>query len=245
MPETINWNASELSQVAGMKAWLYGLTTGVLLNTGGDALTEIDTLTAPASGAYTFSLAESRTGLGTLRAVMKSSGGAVYRDGLLREDATIVEDVDFTEVLAITVSAGAGAGTAAEWTAGSITGFPTTLVIGDSYIDDVDRHIRVYYRETDDTPITAIGSKTFIDADFEAILTVSQDNLSSIVRATCVWVPAAGQDEGYVKVELPKDQTRRAGEGDARMQLVFRWGDTIEVLIASQAVSWTSKNVGD
>jgi hypothetical protein len=245
VPETINWNASELSAVAGMKAWLYGLTTGVLLNTGGDTLTEIDTLTAPASGAYTFSLAESRVGLGTLRAVMKSSGGAPYRDGILREASTIVEDVNMTEVLEVAVSAGAGAGTAAEWTAGSITGFPTTLVIGDSYIDDVDRHIKIYYRDSEDTPITAIGDRTFIDEDFEAVLTVGQDNLSSIVRATCVWVPAVGLVEGYVKVQLPKDQTRRAGEGDARMQLVFRWGDTVEVLIASQAVSWTSKNVGD
>lgn len=245
MPETINWNASELSQIAGMKAWLYGLTTGVLLNTGGDSLTEIDTLTAPASGAYTFSLAEPRTGLGALRAVMKSSGGTVYRDGILREDSTIVEDVNFTEVLEAAAAAGAGAGTAAEWTAGSITGFPTTLVIGDSYIESVDRHIKVYYRDSEDTPITSIGDKTFIDEDFEAVLTVGQDNLSSIVRATCVWVPAAGLVEGYVKVQLPKDQTRRAGEGDARMQLVFRWGDTVEVLIASQAVSWTSKNVGD
>ncbi len=245
MPEIINWNASELTLVTGMKAWLYGLTTGVLLNTGGDSLVEIDTLTAPASGAYTFSLAEPRTGLGTLRAVIKSSGGSPYRDGILREGSTIVEDVNFTEVLEAAVGAGAGAGTAAEWTAGSITGFPTTLVIGDSYIESVDRHIKVYYRDSEDTPITAIGDKTFIDEDFEAVLTVGQDNLSSIVRATCVWVPAAGLVEGYVKVQLPKDQTRRAGEGDARMQLVFRWGDTIGVLIASEAVSWTSKNVGD
>lgn len=224
-----------------MLAWLYGQTTGTLLNTGGDALTE----TASSSGLFTFTLAESRTGLGNLRAVIKSSGGITYRDGILREEATLVEDFDLSEVLEVAAGAGAGAGTAAEWTAGAITGFPTTLVIGDSYIDDVNRHIKIYYRETDDTPITAIGSKTFVDEDFAASLTISQDNLSSIVRATCTWVPAVGLVEGYVKVEIPKDQTRRAGEGDARMQLVFRWGDSVEVLIASQAVAWTNKNTGD
>lgn len=57
MPETIKWNASELTGVTGMKAWLYGQLSGTLLNTGGDDLTE----TASSSGLFTFSLAESKT----------------------------------------------------------------------------------------------------------------------------------------------------------------------------------------
>lgn len=130
---------------------------------------------------------------------------------------------------------------AANWTAGAITGFPTELVIGDSYIDDLNRHIKVYYRASDETPITAIGSKTFVDGGFEARLVITQDNLSSKVTGTCTWVPASGPTEGYVKVEITKDQTRRAGEGVGKMQLVFTWGDSIEVEIATQNVTWRRK----
>ncbi len=104
MPETIKWNASELTGVTGMKAWLYGQLSGTLLNTSGDDLTE----TGSSSGLFTFSLAEARTGLGNLRAVIKSSGGITYRDGILREAATLVEDIDMAEVLDAAVAAGAG-----------------------------------------------------------------------------------------------------------------------------------------
>lgn len=145
------------------------------------------------------------------------------------------------EILTAIEALGATALSAATWTAGSITGFPSTLVIGDSYIDDVNRHIKVYYRDEADDPITAIGSKNLTDEDFDASLRISQDNLSSVVTATCEWVPASGPTEGYLKVELPKDQTRRAAEGVAQMQLVFKWGTSIEVQVASQTVTWQRK----
>lgn len=145
------------------------------------------------------------------------------------------------EILAAVEALGASALSAATWTSGSITGFPSTLNIGDSYIDDVNRFIKIYYRDSNSTPITAIGSKNLTDADFSASLRITQDNRSSVVTATCAWVAAVGPTEGYLKVEIPKDQTRRAAEGVAEMQLVFRWDGDIEVLIATQAVTWVRK----
>jgi hypothetical protein len=145
------------------------------------------------------------------------------------------------EILAEVQALGATALSAAVWTAGVITGFPSSLVVGDSYIDDVNRHIKIYYRDSGGTPITNIGSKSVTDVDFLAKLVVSQDNLSSRVTGTCVWIPAVGPTEGYLKVELPRDQTRRAGEGIGVMQLTFTWGDSVEVEVSKQPVTWSRK----
>lgn len=153
-------------------------------------------------------------------------------------DATLAKQ---NEILDAIGDLGASALSAAVWTAGVITGFPTSLVIGDSYVDDVNRHIKIYYRDSNDDPITTIGSKSVLDEDFVPVLRISQDNRSSVVVATCSWVAAVGPTEGYVKVELPKDQTRRASEGVAEMQLVFQWGSTIEVQVAKQTVNWIRK----
>lgn len=122
--------------------------------------------------------------------------------------------------------------------AGTITGFPAALTIGDSYITALNNFIKVYVRDSVATPLTGIGLKSFIDADFTAELTVSQGSKSSLVTAICTWIPAAGPVEGYLKVQFTNDQTRRATEGSATLQLVFRWDGGIETTIATQTVEW-------
>lgn len=126
---------------------------------------------------------------------------------------------------------------------GFLTNFPETLKVGDSYIEALQNHMQIYIRNPSRTPLTGVGTKNFADGDFEATLTVSQDNASSIVRGTCTWVPAVGATEGYLKCEIPRDQTRRAGEGTARLQLVFKWGSSVEILTAFQSVTWLNKNI--
>lgn len=126
---------------------------------------------------------------------------------------------------------------------GRLLNFPDTLNVGDSYLESVDNHMEIYIRNAAQTPLTAVGTKAFADGDFIAKLTISQDNASSLVTGTCVWVPASGPTEGYLKCEFPRDQTRRAGEGTARLQLMFRWGGTVEVLAASRSVEWLNKNI--
>lgn len=123
----------------------------------------------------------------------------------------------------------------------TISGFPAYLVAGDSYLESLARQLKLYYRTSNGTPITAIGTKTFVDADFTAELLISQDNVSSRVLGTCTWVPASGPTEGYLKVELPRSQTIRASEGTARLTLIFRWGSSVEVEIATQSIEWRQK----
>lgn len=87
MPETISVHAPELIGVGSLTAYLRRRDTGALVNTGGDSMTE----DPASSGRFTFTLAESRTGLGTLRCDV-NSGSSVYRYGWLSENTTVVSD---------------------------------------------------------------------------------------------------------------------------------------------------------
>lgn len=232
-----------LPQQSGVYYAFVRSVAGTLLNTGGDVLTHV------AGGLFTFDLTESLAALEYALVTVHSSSTATQQNAVWYGAVTEDSDLCFEQVPPTSVATGGGGGggdalAAAIWTAGEIVGFPEELAIGDSYVEDLGRHIKVYYREEDDTPITEIGDKTFVDLDFEALLYITQDNASSRVKATCEWVPAVGPVEGYVKVELPKDQTRRAGAGVATMQLVFRWGNTFEVEIATQTVVWRQKIIG-
>jgi hypothetical protein len=126
-------------------------------------------------------------------------------------------------------------------TVGIIEGFPASLRIGDSYVASLNNFIKVYLRDSLNTPLTGIGSKNFTDSDFVADLTISQGARSSLVTATCTWVPAAGPVEGYLRVEIPNDQSRRATEGTATMQLVLKWDGGLEITSATQAVEWMQR----
>jgi len=236
-----------LPQQSGVYYAFVRTVAGTLVNTGGDVLTHV------AGGVFTFELAESIASVDYALITIHSSSTVTQANAVWYGSITSASDLCFEQVppTSEAVDGGGGGGggggaalAAAIWTAGEIVGFPEELVIGDSYVEALGRHILVYYREEDDTPITAIGTKTFVDLDFEAILYITQDNASARVKAICAWVPADGPTEGYVKVELPKDQTRRAGSGVATMQLVFRWGTTFEVEIATQTVVWRQKVIG-
>jgi len=124
---------------------------------------------------------------------------------------------------------------------GGIEGFPAWLRIGDSYVDSLGTFIKVFIRDPSNTPLTGVGTKLFADEDFTADLTISQGARSSLVTAVCEWVPADGPLEGYLKVQIPSDQSRRATEGHATMQLVLRWGNGAEWTAATQAVEWRQR----
>jgi hypothetical protein len=79
MPETITLHALDLSGETTLKLFLRD-DDGTLLNTGGDALSEIGS-----SGVFTATLAESRVGLGTLNA--RVCDAVETADGLLIDDA--------------------------------------------------------------------------------------------------------------------------------------------------------------
>jgi hypothetical protein len=130
--------------------------------------------------------------------------------------------------------------TAEAATAGVITGFPASLHIGASYTTELSNFIRVYIRDTEGDPVTTIGSKTFIDSDFVPELVISSGTTASLVTAVCTWIPAVGPTEGYLKVQLPISQTRRAVEGSATMQLTLMW-EGFATVQATQEVIWLAR----
>lgn len=89
MPESIKVWLDDQIGISGQYLWLRK-SDGTLINTGGDALTE-----SPAgSGQFSATLAESRTGLGTLRATITGSSDSAdaVAAGWLAESATLVVD---------------------------------------------------------------------------------------------------------------------------------------------------------
>lgn len=87
MSETITLHALDLSGETTLKLFLRK-DDGTLLNTGGDALTEISS-----SGVFTATLAESRSGLGVLNARVclgtETAANLVYDDSL-PESSTVL-----------------------------------------------------------------------------------------------------------------------------------------------------------
>jgi hypothetical protein len=127
---------------------------------------------------------------------------------------------------------------ATDASATTIVGFPSTLNIGDSYTDDMSADIRIFLRDSNDDPITAVGTHDVTDPDFAPELTIAQDGQVGRVKATVTWVTAS--PEGYLKVEIPPSQSRRAAPGVAQMQLVLKW-DGAEKALTKQAVTWVAR----
>ena len=120
----------------------------------------------------------------------------------------------------------------------TIVGFPSSLNIGDSYTDDMSADIHIFLRDSNDDPVTSVGTHDVTDSDFAPELTIAQDGQVGRVKATVTWVTAS--PEGYLKVEIPTSQSRRAAPGVAQMQLVLKW-DGAEKALTKQAVTWVAR----
>ena len=108
-------------------------------------------------------------------------------------------------------------------TPGALTGWPETMSIGDSYTDDCGRSIHLFVRDASDDPITSIGSHAFTDADFTATVILSQGAQRGRVIGTATWEVGP---EGYLNVQIPSKESRRAAEGTATVQVLLRWTDS-------------------
>jgi len=221
--------------LTGFTLYLRKTSDGTLVNTGGDALTE-----SPASsGRFTATVAESWTE--TLAAVVLDSNSLAVRDGWLAVGETVIRDAYPTDLTDIK---GAGwssttdtlekirdAITAAldsiiasvSVTPGALSGWPETMSIGDSYTDDCSRSIHLFVRDASDDPITAIGSHAFTDADFTATVILSQGAQRGRVIGTATWEVGP---EGYLNVQIPSKESRRAAEGTATVQVLLKWTDS-------------------
>lgn len=145
---------------------------------------------------------------------------------------------DSLSVLSDLVAAGIGSALASlGFTTGTITGFPSTLRVQDSYTQAVNRSISVYVRDSQGVPITQVGSKTFADPDFKPTCVISQDGQSGRVEALVTWVPPVGAVEGYLRIEIPSNRSAYARAGVATVQVTLRWTGIVFTL-ATQTVTW-------
>jgi len=149
---------------------------------------------------------------------------------------TVFEHLEGIEDLVTNYISSISAATDASAT--TIVGFPSTLNIGDSYTDDMSADIHIFLRDSNDDPITTVGTHDVTDPDFASELTIAQDGQVGRVKATVTWVTAS--PEGYLKVEIPSSQSRRAAPGVAQMQLVLKW-DGAEKALTKQAVTWVAR----
>lgn len=135
----------------------------------------------------------------------------------------------------------AGISAVASTTTGTIVGFPSSLNIGDSYTEEANSDIRVFIRDENDDPITAVGDFNFTDPEFAPEVNITQSGSTGRVKAVVTFVDASPED--YLKVEIPSSQSRRASPGTATIQCLLKWVDTEGKVLAQktltkQAVTW-------
>ena len=95
---------------------------------------------------------------------------------------------------------------------GTITSFPETLVIGDSYQETDGREIQIPLVDTDGNVLTTVGSRNLADATatFE-IRRINESDPTRVITGTATIVDPPGTGTGagapYAVVELPADET--------------------------------------
>ncbi len=169
---------------------------------------------------------------GNLTGTLVVSGGGGGGDATLANQVTILAN----QTTIINSIAALGL-IALETSPDVVTGMPSSLIIGNDYIDDLNAHIPIYIRDSGGTPLTGLGSKLFSDADFRPAVVFDCGSPNNRVTAVCSWVPPVGPTEGYIKVEIPSSQSTRAIPGSSVMQLTFNWNGITSVR-SRQNVEW-------
>lgn len=154
-----------------------------------------------------------------------SGGGGGGGDATLANQITIINSIAALGLIALETSPDV------------VTGMPSSLIIGNDYIDDLNAHIPIYIRDSGGTPLTGLGSKLFSDGDFRPAVVFDCGSPNNRVVAQCTWVPPSGPTEGYIKVEIPSKQSMRAIPGTSVMQLTFNWTGITSVR-SRQTVEW-------
>jgi hypothetical protein len=120
---------------------------------------------------------------------------------------------------------------------GTIVGFPTSLNIGDSYIQDVNSSITINVVDENEDPVDTWGSYSVNTTGFAPELVITQSGRTGRVKATVTY------DTDHFVVELPCSETKRASPGVATMSFVLKWitdGKIVaqRTITSAQAVTW-------
>lgn len=162
----------------------------------------------------------------SLEAIRDASGGSGAGSATIEKQEEILEEIrTYASSMLATV----------DGSAATIVGFPETLVIGDSYTTDGSNAIHVFVRDSNDDPVTAVGTHEFTDSDFAPEVIITTSGRAGRVRASVTWVP--GGSEGYLKIQIPLSESHRAAPGAATVQVVLKWTGC-EKTIATQTVTW-------
>jgi hypothetical protein len=146
-----------------------------------------------------------------------SGGGGGSGDATLAKQEEILTQLDVIQTKTDTIGS-VGAITsllaAAVLEPGTITSFPETLTIGDSYTEQNGREIQIPIVDTDGTPLSSTGSLNFADASVTFTLQRSGETDSTRVitgTATFVDPPGTGTGAGapYAVIELPASETAK------------------------------------
>jgi hypothetical protein len=144
-------------------------------------------------------------------------GGGGSGDATLAKQEEILTQLDVIQAKTDTIGS-VGAITsllaAAVLEPGTITSFPETLTIGDSYTEQNGREIQIPIVDTDGTPLSSTGSLNFADASVTFTLQRSGETDSTRVitgTATFVDPPGTGTGAGapYAVIELPASETAK------------------------------------
>ncbi len=130
---------------------------------------------------------------------------------------------------------------------GTVTSFPETLTIGDSYTVANGRAIQIPIIDSNGNPISEAGTLLFADADVSFIIKRSFDTVASRIltcNASFVDPPGTGTGEGpYALIEIPADQTAK---GLLKYQysgvLKFTWPGTADEVVSFETGTITFDN---
>lgn len=144
-----------------------------------------------------------------------SGGGG--GDATLAKQEEILSQLDVIQTKTDLIGTAAGAATllaAAVLEPGTITSFPETLTIGDSYTEQNGRSIQIPIVDTDGNPISSTGSLDFANASVTFTLQRSGETDSTRVitgSASFVDPPGTGTGAGapYAVVEIPASETAK------------------------------------
>jgi hypothetical protein len=187
-----------------------GLATSAALAAAKTILDKVDTGLVVDGAVYQFTA-------NMLELGPSGGGGGGSGDATLAKQEEILTQLDVIQTKTDTIGS-VGAITsllaAAVLEPGTITSFPETLTIGDSYTEQNGREIQIPIVDTDGTPLSSTGSLNFADASVTFTLQRSGETDSTRVitgTATFVDPPGTGTGAGapYAVIELPASETAK------------------------------------
>ena len=187
-----------------------GLATSAALAAAKTILDKVDTGLVVDGAVYQFTA-------NMLELAPAGGGGGGSGDATLAKQEEILTQLDVIQTKTDQIGS-VGAITsllaAAVLEPGTITSFPETLTIGDSYTDQNGRSIQIPIVDTDGNPISSTGSLNFADASVTFTLQRSGETDSTrVITGTASFVDPPGTGTGagapYAVVEISSTETAK------------------------------------